>query len=194
VTDIDESEFWSSTEQLTLIYQWARARYVAPWALLLTVLLRVIMSTSHRVMLPGPPAPASLNMGIVLVGRSGSGKGVTDKLARIVWPRDDIHEEGLGSGQGIHDLFKETKDPEDRITRALITVSEIDHLTALNAGQGNNTRAAIKAALTGDRLGSKGQVHGRGVRRRRVILRVGGSGGQCRGGVLLFCRGVSDGA
>jgi hypothetical protein len=156
VTDIDESEFWSSTEQLTLIYQWARARYVAPWALLLTVLLRVIMSTSHRVMLPGPPAPASLNMGIVLVGRSGSGKGVTDKLARIVWPRDDIHEEGLGSGQGIHDLFKETKDPEDRITRALITVSEIDHLTALNAGQGNNTRAAIKAALTGDRLGSKG--------------------------------------
>ncbi|ORW69685.1 hypothetical protein AWC24_04650 [Mycolicibacter senuensis] len=94
-------------------------------------------------------------MGIVLVGRSGSGKGVTDKLARVVWPAD-IHEEGLGSGQGIAELFKEQKNPEDRITRALITVSEIDHLTALNAGQGNNTRAAIKAALTGDRLGSKG--------------------------------------
>ncbi|MFL0276990.1 hypothetical protein [Mycobacterium sp. SMC-19] len=151
-----DDEFWSATDQLNLIHQWARARYVAPMALLLTVLLRVDLSTSHRVMLPGPPAPASLNMGIVLVGRSGSGKGVTDKLARTVWPRDDIHEEGLGSGQGIHDLFKETKDPEDRITRALITVSEIDHLTALNAGQGNNTRAAFKAALTGDRLGSKG--------------------------------------
>ena len=39
-----------------------------------------------------------------------------------------------------------------------------------------------------------GQVHGRGVRRRRVILRGDGSGGQCRGGGLLFGRGVVDGA
>lgn len=150
-----EDEFWSATDQLKLIHQWARARYVAPWALLLAVLLRVIASTSHRVMLPGPPAPASLNMAIVLIGRSGSGKGVTDKLARVLWPAD-IPEEGLGSGQGIHELFKETKEPGDRITRALFTVSEIDHLTALNAGQGNNTLAALKAGLTGDRLGSKG--------------------------------------
>ena len=33
----------------------------------------------------------------------------------------------------------------------------------------------------------RGQVHGRGVRRRRVILRGDGSGGQCRGSGLLFC-------
>ncbi len=151
----DDSEFWSATEQLKLIYRWARASYVAPWALLVSVLCRVIATTGPHVMLPGPPAPASLNMGVVLVGRSGSGKGVTDKLGRHIWPAD-IHEEGLGSGQGIAELFKEQKNPEDRIDRALITVSEIDHLAALNAGQGNNTRAAIKAALTGDRLGSKG--------------------------------------
>ncbi|WP_418003354.1 hypothetical protein ACNO8X_26100 [Mycobacterium sp. PDNC021] len=151
-----EDEFWSATDQLKLIHQWARARYVAPWALLLAVLLRVAVSSSPRVMLPGPPAPASLNMAVVLVGRSGAGKGVTDKLARIVWPGKDIHEEGLGSGQGIHELFKETKDPADRITSALFNVSEIDHMAALHAGQANNTRATIKAALTGDRLGSKG--------------------------------------
>ena len=40
----------------------------------------------------------------------------------------------------------------------------------------------------------RGQVQGRGVRRRRVILRGDGSGGQCRGGGLLFGRGVVDGA
>jgi hypothetical protein len=152
---LTDDEFWSATDQLELIHQWARASYVAPWALLCAVLLRIAASTGHPVMLPGPPAPASLNMGVVLVGRSGSGKGVTDKLSRVVWSTE-IHEEGLGSGQGIAELFKEQKNPEDRITRALITVSEIDHLTALNAGQGNNTRAALKAALTGDRLGSKG--------------------------------------
>ncbi|WP_197382652.1 hypothetical protein [Mycolicibacterium mengxianglii] len=153
--DIDESEFWSATEQLKLIYQWARASYVAPWALLVQILGRVLATTGPHVMLPGPPAPASLNMGVVLVGRSGAGKGITDKLSRVVWPAD-IHEEGLGSGQGVAELFKEQKNPEDRVDRALITASEIDHLTALNAGQGNNTRAAVKAALTGDRLGSKG--------------------------------------
>ncbi|MEN4476863.1 hypothetical protein [Mycolicibacterium cosmeticum] len=152
---MNDDEFWSATEQLKLIYRWARASYVAPWALLVAIANRVIATTGPHVMLPGPPAPASLNMGVVLVGRSGAGKGVTDKLSRVVWPAD-IHEEGLGSGQGIAELFKEQKNPEDRINRALITVSEIDHLTALNAGQGNNTRAAIKAALTGDRLGSKG--------------------------------------
>jgi len=32
-----------------------------------------------------------------------------------------------------------------------------------------------------------GQVQGRGVGRRRVILRRVGSGGQCRRGGLLFC-------
>lgn len=151
----EESEFWSATEQLNLIHRWARASYVAPWALLAAVLPRVIATTGPHVMLPGPPAPASLNMGVVLVGRSGAGKGVTDKLSRVVWPAD-IHEEGLGSGQGIAELFKQQKNQEDQIDRALITVSEIDHLAALNAGQGNNTRAALKAALTGDRLGSKG--------------------------------------
>lgn len=42
-------------------------------------------------------------------------------------------------------------------------------------------------------LPDAGQVHGRGVRGRRVILRLRGSGGQCRGGGLLFGRGVVDG-
>lgn len=183
---LNDDEFWSATDQLKLIHQWARASYVAPWALLVAVLLRVIASTGPRVMLPGPPAPASLNMGVVLVGRSGAGKGVTDKLSRVVWPAE-IHEEGLGSGQGIAELFKETKDPEDRIDRALITVSEIDHLAALNAGQGNNTRAAIKAALTGDRLGSKGasQATTRAVPADsyRLCISISGQHGHC--GVLL---------
>lgn len=181
-----DDEFWSATEQLKLIYQWARGSYVAPWALLVAVLPRVIATTGPHVMLPGPPAPASLNMGVVLVGRSGSGKGVTDKLSRVLWPAE-IHEEGLGSGQGIAELFKEQKNPEDRVDRALITVSEIDHLTALNAGQGNNTRAALKAALTGDRLGSKGAtaVTTRAVPADsyRLCLSISAQFGHC--GVLL---------
>ncbi|WP_241472138.1 hypothetical protein [Mycolicibacterium neoaurum] len=152
---MNDNDFWNATDQLNLIYRWARASFVSPWGLLFGILLRVAASTGPGVMLPGPPAPASLNQAVVFIGRSGAGKGVTDKLSRVVWPAD-IHEEGLGSGQGIAELFKEQKNPEDRITRAIITLSEIDHLSALNAGQGNNTRATLKAGLTGDRLGSKG--------------------------------------
>ncbi|MFP1155022.1 molybdopterin oxidoreductase family protein [Mycobacterium sherrisii] len=40
----------------------------------------------------------------------------------------------------------------------------------------------------------RGQVQGRGVRGRRVILRLDGLGGQCRWGGLLFCRSVVGGA
>jgi putative transposase len=39
----------------------------------------------------------------------------------------------------------------------------------------------------GDSAGRPGQVQGRGVRGRRVILRLRGSGGQFRGGDLLSC-------
>jgi len=46
--------------------------------------------------------------------------------------------------------------------------------------------AAADGFLSASELPGFGQVHGRGVRRRRVILRGDGSGGQCRGGVLLF--------
>jgi 3-hydroxyacyl-CoA dehydrogenase len=48
-----------------------------------------------------------------------------------------------------------------------------------------NVRELLQAYVDAGKLG--GQVQGRGVRRRRVILRCSGSGGQCRGGGLLFC-------
>ena len=182
-----EDEFWSATDQLKLIHQWARARYAAPWAVLGAVLLRVAASTSPHVQLPGViGGRASLNLMAVFVAVSGGGKGISDATARLAWPAD-IHEEGLGSGQGIAELFKEPKNPEDRISRAIFMVPEIDHLAALDAGQGNNTRATIKAAIMGERLGSKGASAptSRMVAPHtyRMCLSVAGQFGHC--GVIL---------
>ncbi len=184
---MNESEFWSATEELKTIHQWARARYAAPWAVLGAVLLRVAASTGPHVQLPGViGGRASLNMMAVFVAASGGGKGISDATARLAWPAD-IHEEGLGSGQGIAELFKETKNPEDRISRAIFMVPEIDHLAALDAGQGNNTRATIKAAIMGERLGSKGASAptSRMVAPHtyRMCLSVAGQFGHC--GVIL---------
>ena len=59
----------------------------------------------------------------------------------------------------------------------------------------DNEQSPAKRAFTKRELQDFfGQVQGRGVRRRRVILRVDGSGGQCRRGVLLFRGGVVVGA
>ncbi|ULP47338.1 hypothetical protein [Mycolicibacter virginiensis] len=177
----------SESDQLTRIYQWARARYAAPWAVFGAVLLRVAASTGPHVQLPGViGGRASLNMMAVFVAASGGGKGISDATARLAWPAD-IHEEGLGSGQGISELFKETKNPEDRISRAIFMVPEIDHLAALDAGQGNNTRATLKAAIMGERLGSKGasSATSRMVAPHtyRMCLSVAGQFGHC--GVIL---------
>lgn len=58
------------------------------------------------------------------------------------------------------------------------------------------TRGALYHHFDGKRglFEAIGQVQGRGVRVRRVILRRVGSGGQCRRGGLLFGWGVVDGA
>jgi len=184
---VTDDEFWSATDELMTIHQWARARYAAPWAVFGAVMLRVSASTGPHVQLPGViGGRASLNMMAVFVAASGGGKGISDATARLAWPAD-IHEEGLGSGQGIAELFKETKNPEDRIDRALFMVPEIDHLAALDAGQGNNTRATLKAAIMGERLGSKGAsaATSRMVAPHtyRVCLSVAGQFGHC--GVIL---------
>ncbi|WP_067977119.1 hypothetical protein, partial [Mycolicibacter icosiumassiliensis] len=186
--DLTKSFFLESdSDQLTKIYQWARARYAAPWAVFGSVLLRVSASTGPDVQLPGViGGRASLNMMAVFVAVSGGGKGISDSTGRLALPAD-IHEEGLGSGQGISELFKEPKNPEDRIDRAIFMVPEIDHLAALDAGQGNNTRATIKAAIMGERLGSKGAsaATSRMVAPHtyRMCLSVAGQYGHC--GVIL---------
>lgn len=84
---IDESDFWSTSDQLTQIHQWARARYAAPWAVFFAVLLRVSASTGPHVQLPGViGGRASLNLMGAFVAPSGGGKGISDKVARLAWP------------------------------------------------------------------------------------------------------------
>ncbi|WP_100465907.1 hypothetical protein [Mycobacteroides abscessus] len=184
---MNNDEFFTATTELQTIHQWARARYAAPWAVFGAVLLRVAASTGPHVQLPAIiGGRASLNMMAVFVAPSGGGKGVSDAVARLAWPAD-IHEEGLGSGQGIAELFKQTKDSQDRIDRAIFSVSEIDHLTSLHEGKANNTRATLKAAVMGERIGGKGAsvATSRAVPQHsyRMCLSVGGQPGHC--GVIL---------
>ena len=146
----------SESTQLVRIYQWARARYAAPWAVLGGVLARVAATTEPSVQLPGViGGRASLNLLCAFVSASGGGKGISDKVARLAWPVD-IVERPIGSGEGIAETFrppdKETENAE-RITRAIITVPEIDTLAGLADKQGSILLATLKSAAMGELIG-----------------------------------------
>ncbi len=151
-----DDEFWSATDQLKLIHRWARARRVAPWALLGAVLLRVSASTPPTVQLPGViGGRVSLNVFCAFVSRSGGGKGISDKVARLAWPTE-IEVRLPGSGEGISEPFvlrgKESEDNE-RLTAYILTANEIDTLTGLVSRQGSILLAQLKSAWMGEPIG-----------------------------------------
>ena len=149
-----DDEFFSATDQLKCIHQWARARYAARKAVLGSVMLRASASTEAGLRLPGViGGPASLNLGVVFVSRSGGGKGISDKVGALAWPAD-IVERPIGSGEGIAALFMPPKkDGVKPVTRALLSVPEIDTLAGVAARQGSILLAQLKSALMGELIG-----------------------------------------
>lgn len=149
-----DDEFFSATEQLRTIRQWAHARYAAAWAVLIGVLLRVSATTEPNVQLPGViGGRASLNLLGAFVSPSGGGKGISDKVARLAWPAP-IVERPIGSGEGIAATFvPPKKEGQERVTRAIITVPEIDTLAGLASRQGSILLAQLKSMAMGEQLG-----------------------------------------
>lgn len=149
-----KDDFFAATTQLHSIHQWARARYAAPWAVFGAVLLRVSASTGPHVQLPGLIGGcASLNLLAAFVSPSGGGKGISDKVARLAWPTDII-ERPIGSGEGIAATFKKPdKDDAEHITRAIISVPEVDTLAGLAARQGSILLAQLKSMAMGEAIG-----------------------------------------
>lgn len=147
-------EFFDATPELTTIYRWARARYAAPKGVLGSTILRVSASTEAGLQLPGViGGPASLNMGVVLVSKSGGGKGICDKVGAQVWPAD-ITERPIGSGEGIAAMFMPPKkEGAAAVTRAILSVPEIDTLAGMANRQGNILLAQLKSTLMGELLG-----------------------------------------
>lgn len=149
-----DDEFFDATPELRTIYQWARARYAAPWAVFGAVLLRVAASTGPEVQLPGLiGGRASLNLMAAFVAPSGGGKGVSDKVARLAWPTEII-ERPIGSGEGIAALFAPPKkEGQERVTRAILSVPEIDTFAGIAARQGSILLAQLKSMVMGELLG-----------------------------------------
>lgn len=156
MTDTEAFFLDSGSEQLKLIYQWARARYAAPWAVFFAVILRVAASVGPDVQLPGIiGGRASLNLLCAFVSASGGGKGISDKVGRLAWPTP-ILELPIGSGEGIAATFKKPDKPDadnEPITAAIFSIPEIDTLAGIAARQGSILLAQLKSMAMGEQLG-----------------------------------------
>lgn len=184
--DNNTGELFDATTELRTVRSWARARYAAPEAVLGAVLLRVAASVGPEVQLPGLiGGRASLNLLAAFVSPSGGGKGISDKVARLAWPRPII-EKPIGSGEGIAATFMPPKKPDadhEQVRAAIFSAGEIDTLAGLAGRQGSILLAQLKNMAMGELLGqsnaSEATTRIVPAHSYRACLGVGAQPGHC---------------
>lgn len=162
-----DSRFWTARPAHQHIHDYARARRVSPWALFGAVAARIVAATEPRVQLPPIiGGPASLNLFVALVGRSGSGKGAAMSAAHSAVQIDGMREpfdvHPLGSGEGIgasYVGFEQGEDGKNALTQhthaVMFEVGEIDTVAALGSRQSATLMPELRKVWSGERLGFK---------------------------------------
>jgi hypothetical protein len=151
-------ELWTARPGLTHLHDYARARRASPWAVLGVTLARIVTLTPPWVVLPPfTGGEASLNLYVGLVGPSGAGKGAAEGAAAAALDVDeDPTIAGIGSGEGLAHLFAKRKrggELEQHTEAVLLSIPEIDTLTALGGRHGATLLPELRKAWSGERLG-----------------------------------------
>jgi hypothetical protein len=156
---ITEETFWKSRPVLEHVHTFARARIVAPWALLGCVLARVLVTVSPQVQLPPlTGGRASLNLFVALSGPSGSGKDAANAAAGDALDYgEDRDDKPLGTGEGLSALFvrwdAKAKEMCQYETSALVFIGEVDTLGAISGRQGSTILPMLRQGAMGQTLG-----------------------------------------
>lgn len=158
---LELATFWTARPVLAHLHDFARARRVAPWAVLGITLARVIATTPPQVVLPALiGGHGSLNLFIGIVGRSGAGKGTAeaaaaDALHLPILTGTTFETATVGSGEGIaHAYVTRTKEGvEQHTTSVMFSISEVDTLSALTDRRGSTLLPELRRAWSGERLG-----------------------------------------
>lgn len=154
----EADDFWHSRDLLWHLHQTAKARRCSPWAVLGVVLARVATVVPYTVVLPPiVGGPASLNLFVGLVGRSGSGKGAAERVAAAALHLGHVKTATTGSGEGIGHSYRYRKQGElewhDDDHAVLFSVPEIDTLSALGSRKGATLMPELRRAWSGEALG-----------------------------------------
>lgn len=158
--EISEETFWKSRTVLEHIHTFARARIVAPWALLGCVLARVLVTVSPQVQLPAlTGGRASLNLFVALSGPSGSGKDASYGASEDCLDYGPVghSDKPLGTGEGLAAMFvrwdAKAKEMVQYNVSSLVFVGEIDTLGAIGSRQGATVLPMLRQAAMGQTLG-----------------------------------------
>lgn len=161
----DLGDVFAATPELRHIRQAARARMIGPTALLAYVLVRVLAEVPPQVNLPPTiGGAASLNLGVAVVGRSGSGKSATMEVSRELMGGVGLDQAGieraLGSGEGLAQTFlRRDKGRKENVLisdpRRIMSVDEIASLGATQGRNGATIAPMLRTALNGGQLGQE---------------------------------------
>ncbi len=167
------ADLWDARPVLRHLHDFARARMVAPLAVLGVAMARIAAATPAGYVLPPlVGGPGSMNLLVALVGPSGAGKGAAHAAAEdalnLSGFRDAIssetvlHTPDVGSGEGVvHQYAKWAKTEDNGVKQegvkqiretVLFTVPEIDQLTAVGSRQGATLLPILRKAYSGEAL------------------------------------------
>lgn len=152
---------WDTRPSLRHVKHAATARGVAPLPLLGVMVAHALTSVPPHVVLPPIiGGQASLNSFFALVGPSGMGKGATEAVAEDLLQLEavDFDVTSPGSGEGLTRSFaRYSKDAPDGMEwisdRVLMTLPEVDALTALTKRMGATLVGTLRMAWSGETLG-----------------------------------------
>lgn len=153
-----EQDFWTARPSLQLIYTAALASMASPWAVFACSIARIMTLVPPSILLP-PIVGAgggSLNWFGCISAKSGGGKGAAMSVARQLVDADDILVRGIGSGEGMIEVFnRASKNPEESppVTSVLFSVDEIDSLGAMGGRSGQTTMSILRQGFSGETLG-----------------------------------------
>jgi hypothetical protein len=152
-----EADFWTSRDELQLIYRAALSRMCSPWAVLACCTARVLCLVPPAIVLPPfIGGPGSLNWFAVISAKSGGGKGAAMRVAAHL-VNAEINIRGVGSGEGMVEVYQrgasKLKDPPPPVVAVLFSIGEVDALGAMSNRSGQTTMAIIRDGFFGDTLG-----------------------------------------
>ncbi len=162
-------KLWTATPTMEKIRRAAHSRHLVPEGVLGACLTMVLVDTPVGVVLPplvGATAP--LNLGVALVGPSGSGKSKSIRVAGELLGIEDLAtvKVPLGSGEGMAEAYMQSDQETDPGTgkkrqvrrliddpRRLFVKGEVDEYKAGMERQGSSIASVLREALTGEQLG-----------------------------------------
>jgi hypothetical protein len=154
---------WEKSDELRQVQRWAQERFITPWSLLGVGLLRALCSIPPAYVLPGIiGSVAQPNLFLGLVGESGTGKGIAERVAVELFllqepARSDLYPGKPGSGEGIPKMFGNYQGKVGVVfehTRALMSMPEVDSLKALFKRDSSTLSATLRELWSGETLGN----------------------------------------